>query len=184
MVEVVHHESIPLIEPSVALDATDRRLVALLAKGLPLVARPYAAVARDLGLTEPEVIERITRLKLNGVIKRFGVVVRHHELGYTANAMVVFDVPEEDVGALGHCLARFDFVTLCYRRVRAVPVWPYNLYCMIHGTDRGAVLEKLAHLVDSCGLHDVPRAVLFSRQRFKQCGAVYAPRKSPDDGRD
>jgi len=184
MVSIVHHESISLIEPSVALDATDRRLIEVMAKGLPLVARPYATIAQSLGLTEADVIDRIAKLKVSGVIKRFGVVVRHHELGYTANAMVVFDVPEEEVNALGHCLAKFDFVTLCYRRVRVLPVWPYNLYCMIHGKDRGAVLEKLEHVIESCGLHGLPRAVLFSQRRFKQCGANYAPGRAADRGRD
>jgi siroheme decarboxylase len=173
MVNTRHHENTPHIEAILLLDTADRRLLEVIAKGLPLAPRPYAEVGRKLGLTETEVIERVGRLQANGVIKRFGVVVRHRELGYTANAMVVFDVPEEEVNALGHCLAKFDFVTLCYRRVRAATVWPYNLYCMIHGKDRGAVLEKIMHLVDSCGLHAVPRAVLFSRRRFKQCGAVY-----------
>jgi len=184
MVSAVHHESIALIEPSIALDATDRRLLDAVAKGLPLVERPYAAVGKSAGLGESEVIERLARLKASGVIKRFGVVVRHHELGYTANAMAVFDVPEDAVRSLGHCLAKFEFVTLCYRRLRVLPVWPYNLYCMIHGTDRGAVLEKLAHLIDSCALQDVPHAVLFSRRRFKQCGANYATAGATDHGRD
>jgi DNA-binding Lrp family transcriptional regulator len=155
------------------VDDTDRRLLAAIQGGLPLVPRPYAAVAAGLGLAEGEVIARLARLQQSGVIRRFGVVVRHHELGYAANAMVVWDVPEEQVRELGRCLAGFDFITLCYRRPRRLPQWRYNLYCMIHGRDREEVRAHLEWMVNHCGLQSLPHAVLFSRRRFKQRGAVY-----------
>jgi len=157
------------------LDNTDQSLIRAIQRGLPLVSRPYAQIAADLGLDEASVLARIDRLKREGIIKRLGVVVRHRELGYRANAMVVWDVPDEEVTELGRCLSHFDFVTLCYRRPRRLPQWRYNLFCMIHGQDREAVLEKYRMLVKRCGLEDIPRAVLFSRRRFKQRGAVYRP---------
>ncbi len=156
-----------------ALDDPDRRLLAAIQHGLPLVPRPYAAVAAAAGLDEAQVIARLGRLRRAGVIRRFGVIVRHHEVGYSANAMVVWDVPDEQVAALGHCLAGFDFVTLCYRRPRRLPQWRYNLYCMIHGRDRGQVLAHLEWTVNHCRLEALAHAVLFSRRRFKQRGAVY-----------
>jgi DNA-binding Lrp family transcriptional regulator len=156
-----------------ALDDRDRLLLAAIQPGLPLVPRPYARLAAGLGLDEAEVIDRLQRLKAAGVIRRLGVVVRHHELGYRANAMVVWDVPDAEVRALGRCLAGFDFITLCYQRPRRLPQWRYNLYCMIHGTSRVEVLAQLAWLVERCGLQALAHEVLFSRQRFKQCGAAY-----------
>ncbi len=155
-------------------DATDRRLLAAIQHGLPLVSRPYAEIAARLGLSEEQVTARLARLKEVGVIGRFGVVVRHHELGYRANAMVVWDAPDDRVIELGRCLAEFEFITLCYRRPRRLPQWRYNLYCMIHGKSRDEVLSHLAWMVEHCGLQSLPREVLFSRRRFKQCGAVYA----------
>ncbi len=153
---------------------TERLLVAAIQGGLPLTAHPYAEIAERLGLTEEQVIDRIAALQARGAIKRLGVVVRHHELGYRANAMVVWDVPDERVATLGRCLGGFDFVTLCYRRPRRLPDWPYNLFCMIHGQDRASVLDKVAFLVQRCGLQDIPHETLFSRRRFKQRGAIYA----------
>jgi DNA-binding Lrp family transcriptional regulator len=155
-----------------AVDDTDRRLLAALQGGLPLVSRPYDAIGRRIGISGAEVQARLTNLKDLQVLKRFGVVVRHHELGYGANAMVVWDVPDEKVRELGHCLAGFDFITLCYRRPRHA-AWPYNLYCMIHGKSRVEVLGHLEWLMNHCRLHDVAHEVLFSRRRFKQRGAVY-----------
>ena len=76
------------------LSITDLRLLTAIQDGLPLDPRPYARVAEQAGLSEDEVITRLGRLAGEGVIRRFGVIVRHHELGYRANAMVVWDVPD------------------------------------------------------------------------------------------
>jgi DNA-binding Lrp family transcriptional regulator len=154
-------------------DATDRRLLAAIQNGLPLVPRPYAQVAQALGLDETEVLARLRRLREGGVIRRFGVIVRHHEVGYGTNAMVVWDVPDGQVASLGRCLAGFDFITLCYRRPRRLPHWRYNLYCMIHGRDRAEVLAHLEWMRTRCELTGLDYAVLFSRRRFKQRGAIY-----------
>jgi len=155
------------------LDDMDMRLLAAIQNGLPLVARPFAEIGARLGLNEADVMARLQQLQARGVIRRFGVVVRHHEVGYSANAMVVWDVPDEQVRELGHCLAGFDFITLCYRRPRHLPQWRYNLYCMIHGKSREEVHAHLEWMVNHCGLQSLPHAVLFSRRRFKQRGAVY-----------
>lgn len=151
----------------------DRILLAAIQEGLPLVSRPYAEIGRRVGMSETEVIGKLGRWIEAGVIKRLGVVVRHRELGYRANAMVVFDVPDERVGDIGRRLAAFACVTLCYRRPRRGETWPYNLFCMIHGRDRAKVEAQVEALVAVCGLAGLPRAVLFSRRCFKQRGAVY-----------
>ena len=161
-----------------ALDVLDRRLVGAIQDGLPLTARPYAAVAERIGLSEAEVMGRLDRLLCDGVIKRMGVVVRHHELGYRANAMVVFNAPDDRVDALGERLARLAPVTLCYRRTRRPPIWPYNLYCMLHGRNR-AVVRRWMHELLPEAVGDLDRAVLFSRRRFRQRGARYVPDRIP-----
>jgi DNA-binding Lrp family transcriptional regulator len=165
--------SLPVVNALYAADSAGQRLIAAIQDGLPLTARPYADIGARIGLSEEDVIARIAALQQQGTIKRLGVVVRHHELGYRANAMVVWDVPDERVAALGRCLGGFDFITLCYRRPRRLPDWPYNLFCMIHGQDRQSVLEQVAFLVTRCDLQDIPHRVLFSKRRFKQRGAVY-----------
>ncbi len=156
----------------------ENRLVGVLADGLPLVSRPYAQIARQIGMTEAEVIEALSEMQVDGRIKRFGLVVRHHELGYRANAMTVWDIDDDKVAAVGRCFAEFDFVTLCYRRPRRLPEWPYNLFCMVHGREREAVLKQIDQLAEKCGAAAAGRDVLFSTRRFKQRGARYG--KQPD----
>ena len=154
-------------------DPQDMALVLCVQDGLPLVPRPYAAVGARIGLSEDEVLARLTRLIHTGDIRRLGVVVRHHELGYRANAMVVWDVPDQRATELGRTIGCQPFVTLCYRRPRRLPGWQYNLYCMIHGRSRDEVVENLQTLVETCDLQAIPHRVLFSKRRFKQRGARY-----------
>lgn len=155
-------------------------LIGAIQRGLPMVPRPYAEIGAGIGLTEGEVIAGLAHLLEQGIIKRMGVVVRHHELGYRANAMVVWDIPDERVSTLGHCVGKFDFVTLCYRRPRRLPAWHYNLFTMIHGQDRDEVLSLVAQLKEQCGLQDIAHEVLFSLRRFKQCGARYVTDSAPE----
>jgi DNA-binding Lrp family transcriptional regulator len=157
------------------LNDLDRRLLAAIQDGLPMVLRPYAAIGERIGIGEAAVIAGLRRLIDHGVIKRFGVIVRHRALGYRANAMVVWDVPDDRIADAGCLLAELPFVTLCYRRPRRAPVWPYNLFCMIHGRDRGTVEALIDQADAAAGLGALPRAVLFSRRQFKQRGARYVP---------
>ncbi|HIE53608.1 MAG TPA: Lrp/AsnC family transcriptional regulator, partial [Chromatiaceae bacterium] len=134
------------------LSQTDNRLIAEIQSGLPLSPRPWKEIANRLEMDEGEVIERVRALQEEGYIKRFGLVVRHHELGFNANAMVVWDVPDEQVGWVGDALGRQRCVTLCYQRPRRLPHWPYNLFCMIHGKDRQRVLDYIDQLIEELGL--------------------------------
>ena len=155
------------------LSDSDLALVSILAEGLPLVDRPYRALGQRVGLSEDQVLARIQAMRDSGIIRRFGVIVRHHELGFRANAMVVWDIPDDEVGALGRRLGQSPEVTLCYRRPRRLPHWPFNLFCMIHGRDRPAVEAMIGELVERHGLAERRHDVLFSTRRFKQTGARY-----------
>jgi len=157
-----------------ALEAADYTLATALEGGLTLASRPYAALATRLGWREEAVLARLGHLIGLGVIRRFGVVVRHRELGYHANAMVVWDVPDAEIATVGRALAAQRAVTLCYQRPRRPPHWRYNLFSMLHGQDRGAVLEELARLRGELGLEYIACQPLFSHRRFKQCGARYS----------
>lgn len=159
-----------------ALGVGQRALIAALQDGLPLVERPFAA----LGCAEADAIGALARWLDDGVIKRFGIIVRHQELGFTDNAMVVWDVPDDAVDAIGRRIAATGQVTLCYQRPRELPHWPYNLFCMMHGKDRAEVEARIALLAETCALDAHPRATLFSRRRFKQRGARYAKPISPE----
>lgn len=152
----------------------DRAFIRAIQEGIPLSRRPYARIGLELGMSEAEVIARIRALQEDGAIKRFGVVVNHRALGFRANGMVVWDIPDDQVDAAAARLAEMDCVTLCYRRPRRPPRWPYNLFTMVHGRDEAAVRARIDEMAREAGLEHVRREVLFSRRCFKQRGARYA----------
>jgi DNA-binding Lrp family transcriptional regulator len=156
---------------------TDDRDIALLGAiedGLPLVPNPFAVVGKQLNLSEDEVISRLHSMIERGIIRRFGLVLHHRPLGYRANAMVVWDVPDGMVDEVAASVSAHDFVTLCYCRTRHAPFWPYNLYCMIHGQDRQVVESQIVQLKEAAGLGGLATKTLFSKKRFKQTGARFS----------
>ena len=155
------------------LQAHELPLAALAEAGLPLVEQPFDVWASQLGQPLPQVLATLQRWLQERTLSRFGVVVRHHELGFDTNAMTVFDVPANAVDRCGEALAQVPGVTLAYQRARA-PGWPYNLYCILRGPSREALLAAVAALRERLGLGSYPSEVLFSRQRFKRDGVRYA----------
>ncbi|RCW80445.1 Lrp/AsnC family transcriptional regulator [Paracoccus lutimaris] len=151
------------------LDPIDRRLIAATQAGLPLVEAPYAQIAGQLGLTEAEVIYRLTALLDLGIIRRIAVAPNHYALGMTANGMSVWDVEDAEAETLGAQVGALDFVSHCYLRPRA-PVWRYNLFAMLHGSSRGEVEEKRAILRDLLGPACRADDILYSTRILKKTG--------------
>ncbi|MGQ0682082.1 siroheme decarboxylase subunit beta [Bradyrhizobium sp.] len=155
-------------------DPRDKAILAAIEDGLPLIERPYRAVADRLDIRQSDVIDRLDHMKASGIVTRFGCVVRHEKLGYRSNAMAVWDVPGDRLDDVVESFARHPMVTLCYRRPRCLPLWPYNIFCMAHARSRWdalAVIDEI-NLEADTGL--LRQAVLFSRRCFKQRGAVFS----------
>lgn len=152
------------------LDAADRAIIRATQSGLPLVSRPYAEVARVTGLAEADVMARIRRMLDAGIIRRIGAVPNHFALGLDRNAMTVWDVEDTAVSRIGHDIGALDFVTHCYHRPRALPVWPYNLFAMVHGRSDEEIEAKIALIAarigDACRASDV----LVSKRILKKTG--------------
>jgi len=152
------------------LDTTDRRLIAATQGGLPLVAEPYRVLAGQLGLDEAEVIARLQKLLDRGAIRRIGAIPNHYALGFTANGMSVWDIADEDVAEVGSKVGALDFVSHCYERPRHLPVWPYNLFAMVHGRTRDEVRAKVAEIAALVGPAARAHDILFSTRILKKTG--------------
>jgi DNA-binding Lrp family transcriptional regulator len=152
------------------LDETDLRILQATQAGLPLTPRPYHAVAEQLGLTAEIVMARMQAMLEHGMIRRVGVVPNHYALGYTANGMTVWDVADDRVDELGEAVGRLPFVSHCYRRPRRLPLWPYNLFAMVHAKSREqaqAYADRIAALLgDACRRSDI----LYSSRILKKTG--------------
>ncbi len=152
------------------LTPQDRTIVEATQAGLPLVTRPFAVVAESLGLSEVELIDRLKQLKAQGVIRRIGAAPNHYRLGMTANGMTVWDVDDAVVDSLGEKVGALPFVTHCYRRPRALPDWPYNLFAMVHGETREEVIAKRVEISSLLGKACRAGDILFSTRILKKTG--------------
>ncbi len=155
-------------------DRYDRAVLAALEDGLPLVPRPYAEVGEAIGLPGEEVVGRLAHIVAAGIIARFGCVVRHRALGYGANAMAVWDVPDHLVDTTAARFTAHSGVTLCYRRPRRMPDWRFNLFCMVHARTRPDARATIDALNRAADTGRSPQAILFSTRCFKQRGAVFS----------
>jgi DNA-binding Lrp family transcriptional regulator len=152
------------------MDEIDRALIVATQGGLPLVARPYHTIGEQIGIAGEEVMRRMQALLNGGIIRRIGAVPNHYAIGWTANGMTVWDVLDDKVDQLGPLVGALPFVTHSYRRPRALPAWPYNLFAMVHGSSReecsAKALEIRALLGDACRANDI----LYSTRILKKTG--------------
>lgn len=152
------------------LDTIDRQLIAATQAGLPLVHEPYRALAAQLGLDEADVRARLQALLDRGAIRRIGAIPNHYALGFTANGMSVWDIADDAVADVGARVGALDFVTHCYERPRYLPLWPYNLFAMVHGRTRDEVRAKVAEIAALVGPVSRGHEVLFSTRILKKTG--------------
>lgn len=153
-----------------ALSAFERALVAATQAGLPLVKQPFEALGAVLGASEAELIEQLTQMKAQGLIRRIGAVPNHYRLGYLANGMTVWDVDDDLVDALGERIGALPCVSHCYRRPRRLPAWRYNLFAMVHGHEREEVEQHAAEIRALLGAAVRADEILYSSAILKKTG--------------
>jgi len=156
--------------PTADIDELDRRLIVATQAGLPRVACPYHAIGEQVGATAAEVMIRLQRMLERGVVRRIGAVPNHYKLGYRANGMTVWNVPDERIRELGEQIGALPSVSHCYHRPRHLPGWPYNLFAMVHGRDRAEVEAKMLEIARLLGDADRGHAVLYSTRILKKTG--------------
>jgi siroheme decarboxylase len=153
----------------VATDERQRGLFRALQTPLPLVERPFAALAEQTGVDEAELLEFGERHR-GGAMRRYVGTFRHRALGVRGNGMAVWNVPEEDHARVGAILASAPEVSHCYAR-NAIEGFPYSVYSMIHGPDEASVRGVVARLSRETGVDD--NLILFSSKEYKKCRLRY-----------
>lgn len=152
------------------LDPIERKLIEATQAGLPISPRPFAEVAKMIGLTEADVMARLGDLMERGIIRRIAAAPNHYKLGMTANGMTVWDIEDDAVSAIGRQVGALGFVTHCYQRPRALPHWPYNLFAMVHGSSRAEVEAKRGEIRSLTGSACRKSDILYSKRILKKTG--------------
>lgn len=149
------------------IDELSYLILKLTQEGIPFSSSPFAGIAENLGISEQEVVDRLKSMQKEGLIRRFGASIAHRNIGITANAMCVWNVPDEIVERIGEIMSSFPEVTHCYERPRS-PDWPYNMYTMVHSYSRDECIEVAKKISEAVDIDDY--SLLFSEREFKKTG--------------
>lgn len=148
------------------MDETDRELLAGMEKGIALTTEPFNQIALQLGITQEEVITRLTKLKEKGVIRRFGASIKPNNIGFSANALVAWKVPENRVQDVGAYLSKFQEISHCYERKIVYGRWEYNLYTVMHAREREGI-QRIVNQI-SVGMAINEYKILYSTRDLKR----------------
>ena len=159
------------------LTELEKKIIASTQQDMAVTDRPYLKIARDLGISETQLLDSLQDLCNRRVIRRFGVTLRHQRTGFNANAMVAWKVDEARIEKVGQKMASFIQVSHCYRR-DPTDQWPYNLFTMVHANDEQSCHATARKMSRATSVEDY--ALLFSREELKKTSMVYFPLDEDD----
>ncbi len=154
------------------LTELEKRIIASIQDDIAVTERPYLEIAKNLGISQEALLEKLKDLCNRGIIRRFGATIRHQQSGFEANAMAAWEVDEDRIDEVGKTLASFSQVSHCYRR-NPTDDWPYNIYTMIHAKDEKSCREIARKLSDKASVDTY--ILLFSRKELKKTSMKYFP---------
>jgi len=176
MVEEKKHEIKPSEEKKKIRDVKfipteeDKEFIRELQKDLDIVDKPFSKTAQKLGMTEEQIFEKLKYYEEIGVMRRFAAILRHRDLGFVANGMIVWKVPEERITEVGVKLGSFPQVSHCYQRP-VYPDWPYNVFSMIHCKSEDEAHQVAKTIQNQINVEEY--MILFSSREFKKTRVEY-----------
>lgn len=156
----------------------EKKIIAAIQGDIEVSSRPYRQIAKSLDIPEKRLLEILQNLCDRGVIRRFGATIRHQKSGFTANAMIAWQVDEDRIESVGKIMAGFRQVSHCYRR-NPTGDWPYNLYTMVHARNEASCRETARKMAEKAGLTEY--ALLFSRRELKKTSMQYFPNRDAEN---
>ena len=153
----------------------DKDFIRELQKDMEIIDETFVKAANNLGITENELFEKMKYYEDNGIMRRFAAILRHRQVGFTANGMIVWKVPEERISEVGEKLGAFPQVSHCYERP-TYPDWPYNVFSMIHCKTHDEAHEMAKTIQDQINVPEYQ--ILFSSREFKKVRVEYFVEKS------
>ena len=130
-----------LAHPTFALDDLDRKIINRLQEGFPLVPNPFARAATQIGCTEQDLINRLMKLREEGIITRFGPFIDAAALG-GAFCLCAISVPGERFDEVAEIVNAHPEVAHNYERVHRFNMW------FVLATETAEEISKIADLIE------------------------------------
>lgn len=152
------------------MNELQKKVVRVLQHGISAVEQPFLVAADLIGISEDELLRQLHSMKAKGVMRRFGAILRHQKAGFSANAMAVWNVPDEKIEEFAGLVMKFQNVSHCYERPR-LDDFPYNIYTMIHGRSREEVIDTATKIANEVGLTEFE--LLHTTAEYKKSSPVF-----------
>jgi DNA-binding Lrp family transcriptional regulator len=159
------------------LTASEIECVRLLQRDLPLQPRPFEALGRTAGVGGEELLSTARSLLKRGQMRRFGALVSPRKGGFSASAMAVWIVPQDQVDEYANKLSQHRAVSHCFLR----PVyedWPYNIYTTVHGRSVDECESIINDLAIDTGL--TQKQALYPTKEYKQVRINFFSREAEE----
>lgn len=104
------------------MDSTDKDILNLIQRELPLEREPFAAIGREVGLPGDEVIRRIETLKRSRVIRQISAIFDTRVLGYQS-CLVAVKIPKDKLNAGAKAINSHPGVSHNYERNNELNLW-------------------------------------------------------------
>ena len=148
----------------------DKDFIRELQKDMKITDEPFVQAANNLGITEDELFAKMKHYESMGVLRRFAAILRHRQVGFTANGMIVWKVPEGRITSVGETLGSFPQVSHCYERP-TYDDWPYNVFSMIHCKTHDEAHDVAKTIQNQINVDEYK--ILFSSREFKKTRVEY-----------
>ena len=148
----------------------DKDFIRELQKDMEIIDEPFVQAANNLGITEDELFAKMKHYESMGVLRRFAAILRHRQVGFTANGMIVWKVPEGRITSVGEILGSFPQVSHCYERP-TYDDWPYNVFSMIHCKTHDEAHDVAKTIQNQINVDEYK--ILFSSREFKKTRVEY-----------
>ena len=159
-----------IVETKFVATEEEKNYIRELQKDLEIVERPFLKSAQKLGITEEQLLEKVKEYENIGVMRRFAAILRHREVGFTANGMIVWKVPDERIEEVGAKLGAFPQISHCYQRP-VYPDWPYSVFSMVHCKSIADAEDMAKQIQKQVNVDDYK--ILFSSREFKKTRVEY-----------
>ncbi len=148
----------------------EKNYIRELQKDLEVIERPFLKSAQKLGITEEQLLDKVKQYEEIGVMRRFAAILRHREVGFTANGMIVWKVPDERIEEIGAKLGAFPQISHCYQRP-VYPDWPYSVFSMVHCKSIEEAQDMAKQIQKQVDVEEYK--ILFSSREFKKTRVEY-----------
>jgi DNA-binding Lrp family transcriptional regulator len=151
-------------------DEHDVAVIRALQGDMPVVSEPYAPAAAAVGLDQRAFLDHLAGMQERGLLRRVAAILYHRRAGFSANGMGVWQVPDDQIPAIGRQMAAVRGISHCYQRP-TYDDWPYSVFTMAHGRSKEQCDAVLDAIAQQTGITD--RATLYSSTEFKKIRLQY-----------